>query len=304
MSVYTEIIGATSFKRKKYKLTSEEAGVYVISVSNETKQLLIDNAEFSQVVELNDPEFVRAIKQKTNLRGWRIAIELNNHTTILVGQIIGVAWQQVGNAEQTLATCLLSNKSYVILTITNEDNSLSATLSSSGAVGGGGEWNILDLNDVESPLSDENYELALANNTIIIYQNDLYFKNEETENYICYAKTSYASNGLYAHNIVITKSNKAFTISDRDYLVNPTFDGSENVLLGAEVGTALYKVNYNTLASEYSASSTYEVGDIVVYLGKLYVCNTQISVAEEWTSGHWTETNIVSSVLGLLNTGI
>ena len=94
------------------------------------------------------------------------------------------------------------------------------------------------------------------------------------------------------------------TISDRDYLINPTFDGSENVLLGAEVGTALYKVNYNTLASEYSNSSTYDVGDIVVYLGKLYVCNTQISVAEEWTSGHWTETNIVSSVLGLLNTGI
>ena len=304
MAKYSVLAGATSFKRERFDTSAEDYGTYVITVSNQTKQDLIDLKEFSQAVELNDSEFVEAIKQKTNLRGWRIAIELNNHTTILVGQIIGVAWQKVGSAEQTLATCLLSNKSYVILTITNEDNSLSATLSSSGAVGGGGEWNILDLNDVESPLSDENYELALANNTIIVYQNDLYFKNEETENYICYAKTSYASNGLYAHNIVITKSNKAFTISDRDYLVNPTFDGSENVLLGAEVGTALYKVNYNTLASEYSTSSTYEVGDIVVYLGKLYVCNTQISVAEEWTSGHWTETNIVSSVLGLLNTGI
>ena len=304
MSIYTELASATSFKRKKYKLTSEEVGVYVISVSNETKQALVDNEEFTQVVELNDPEFVRAIKQKTNLRGWRIAIELNNHTTILVGQIIGVAWQQVGSAEQTLATCLLSNKSYVILTITNEDNSLSATLSSSGAVGGGGEWNLLVLDDLVSPLSDENYELALANNTIISYENELYFKAQDTETYICYNNIALSTNGIYGHNVVITKSSKAFTISDRDYLVNPTFDGSENVLLGAEVGTSLYKVNYNTLASEYDNTATYDVGDIVVYLGKLYVCNTQISVAEEWTSGHWTETNIVSSVLGLLNTGI
>ena len=42
------------------------------------------------------------------------------------------------------------------------------------------------------------------------------------------------------------------------------------------------------IAPEYSASSTYNYGQLVTYNGNLYYCNTNITTAEAWTSGHWT----------------
>ena len=41
--------------------------------------------------------------------------------------------------------------------------------------------------------------------------------------------------------------------------------------------------------SEYSASSTYAVGDYVYYNNLIYKCNTAISSAEAWDSTHWTQ---------------
>jgi len=43
----------------------------------------------------------------------------------------------------------------------------------------------------------------------------------------------------------------------------------------------------------YSPSSTYSVGDVVIYENKLYECSTDISVAEAWDSTHWTQINFV-----------
>jgi len=43
----------------------------------------------------------------------------------------------------------------------------------------------------------------------------------------------------------------------------------------------------------YSPSSTYSVGDVVIYENKLYECSTDISVAEAWDSTHWTQINLV-----------
>ena len=37
----------------------------------------------------------------------------------------------------------------------------------------------------------------------------------------------------------------------------------------------------NNLAASYSSSSTYQVGDIVIYNGELYKCITAVSTAEE-----------------------
>ena len=48
----------------------------------------------------------------------------------------------------------------------------------------------------------------------------------------------------------------------------------------------------SVIASEYSASETYALGDIVTHNGKLYECTTEISTAEEWTSSHWTQRTI------------
>ena len=45
-------------------------------------------------------------------------------------------------------------------------------------------------------------------------------------------------------------------------------------------------------ATTYSSSATYEVGDCVLYNGRVYVCNTAITTAEAWTAAHWTQTSV------------
>ena len=47
-----------------------------------------------------------------------------------------------------------------------------------------------------------------------------------------------------------------------------------------------------SMSAEYSASSTYAVGDIVLKDGQLYECTTAISTAEAWTAGHWTAVTV------------
>ena len=47
-----------------------------------------------------------------------------------------------------------------------------------------------------------------------------------------------------------------------------------------------------SVATEYSSSSTYAVGDIVLKDGQLYECNTAISTAEAWTAAHWTAVTV------------
>lgn len=71
-----------------------------------------------------------------------------------------------------------------------------------------------------------------------------------------------------------------------------------------ERGTTTYKAAlsqlfgsvYNALepnfAGAYDDTSTYAVGDYVVYEHDLYKCNTAIVAAEAWTAAHWTQTDI------------
>ena len=44
----------------------------------------------------------------------------------------------------------------------------------------------------------------------------------------------------------------------------------------------------NSVADEYSSSSTYAVGDLVMHNYRLYRCSTAITTAEAWNSAHWT----------------
>lgn len=48
----------------------------------------------------------------------------------------------------------------------------------------------------------------------------------------------------------------------------------------------------NIIASEYDGTTTYAVGDIVLYNSGLYECNTAIGVAEAWTAAHWTAVTV------------
>lgn len=55
----------------------------------------------------------------------------------------------------------------------------------------------------------------------------------------------------------------------------------------------------NSIAPSYSTSSTYAVGDYVMYNAQLYKCNTAISTAEAWTAAHWTQVPLANDVNGL-----
>ena len=46
------------------------------------------------------------------------------------------------------------------------------------------------------------------------------------------------------------------------------------------------------IAPAYSTSSTYAVGDLVLYNNALYRCKTAITTAEAWTPAHWEATII------------
>lgn len=52
----------------------------------------------------------------------------------------------------------------------------------------------------------------------------------------------------------------------------------------------------NLLASTYSTSATYDVGDYCIHGGSLYKCTTAIAAAEAWTSGHWTKVNLGNEI--------
>jgi len=52
-------------------------------------------------------------------------------------------------------------------------------------------------------------------------------------------------------------------------------------------------------APEYDSTATYTVGDLVLYEGVMYECNTAITTAEEWTAGHWTQTKVSDEVAEL-----
>lgn len=54
-----------------------------------------------------------------------------------------------------------------------------------------------------------------------------------------------------------------------------------------------------SLASTYSASQTYAVGDYVWYSGQLYCCTTAITTAEAWTAAHWTAAKLADDVKDL-----
>lgn len=49
------------------------------------------------------------------------------------------------------------------------------------------------------------------------------------------------------------------------------------------------------IAPDYSATSTYAKGDLVVHGDKLYKCSTAIATAEAWTAAHWTETTMAEA---------
>jgi len=110
-------------------------------------------------------------------------------------------------------------------------------------------------------------------------------------------------------------------IQDGDYLKRISFENLKEAVtddvagdLAAEVtaresavsGEATARGNADTailadLASAYSASATYAVGDYCIKDGQLYRCTTAITTAEAWTAAHWTAVALGDDVSNLKN---
>lgn len=73
------------------------------------------------------------------------------------------------------------------------------------------------------------------------------------------------------------------------------WDGTEWI----EQNSGIYDSVAAIIASNYDNTATYDVGDYAVYQKKLYKCSTEISVPEDWTAAHWTETDIATEIEGL-----
>lgn len=68
--------------------------------------------------------------------------------------------------------------------------------------------------------------------------------------------------------------------------------GSGNIVIQGGGGS-------ENIAAEYSASSTYAVGDYCIYDGQLYRCTTAISTAEAWNAAHWTAVTVADEITDL-----
>ena len=99
----------------------------------------------------------------------------------------------------------------------------------------------------------------------------------------CYTDVS---SGVTLANTAANNANSKATAAD-------TAATAANTAAAAANGAAA------NVASAYSASSTYTVGDYVSYDNHVYRCSTDISTAEEWNSAHWTPVTVANEVSDL-----
>lgn len=87
---------------------------------------------------------------------------------------------------------------------------------------------------------------------------------------------------------------------------NGTWDGTNTSLEDAisDINDAIddiditlaTKANESIIADAYDNTSTYLVGDYCMYENALYICNTDISTAEDFDSTHWDPITIITSI--------
>lgn len=82
------------------------------------------------------------------------------------------------------------------------------------------------------------------------------------------------------------------SLSNKPKINNTELSGNKSA---ADLGLAAAAA----LAPEYSSSSTYAVGDLVLKDGQLYECNTTIGTAEAWNSSHWTSKTVADELSSL-----
>ena len=100
-------------------------------------------------------------------------------------------------------------------------------------------------------------------------------------------------------------SNAKVTIDGVDYPVTPArYTGAtplsayvmKKLQDNIETGINEEQSKINKSTDEYSSTSTYSTGDLVIYNNKLYKASQDITTAEEFNSEHWTETSITAEL--------
>lgn len=93
----------------------------------------------------------------------------------------------------------------------------------------------------------------------------------------------------------VTPGSTCFVIDEsKTYILNG--QGEWKVYSSGGGGGGGGGVDESVITDEYDSTSTYNVGDYVIYENELYKCNTNIDIAEDWTSTHWTQTNIIENM--------
>lgn len=140
-------------------------------------------------------------------------------------------------------------------------------------------WNDKDLGPVDA------YALAVAGG----YEGT----KEQWIAEIAGASTNASNTEAYAKG---TRGGEAVTSDDPAYHNNAKYYNEQAALekaaaqAAAETASAAY--NVNLLAPNYDATTTYKVGDHVIYSGGYYECISAISTAEAWTAAHWRQLTV------------
>jgi len=90
------------------------------------------------------------------------------------------------------------------------------------------------------------------------------------------------------YNGVLYQCNTAITVAEEWDATHWTAVKAVDVGSGGGGGG----LSSDVIAPDYDSSSTYSVGDYVMYEDELYICNTAITVAEAWTASHWTSIDV------------
>ena len=317
MAKYKQVVGSGNFVREQFIADAESIGTFVITVSNEIKEKIVDGEDFSGAVELNDPLLLNAIKQRSNLNGWKIAINLNNGTTIMVGKVIGVVLTVESEIPYTYATCLMSNGQHFSLKVGINGNQVSAILSGNGLGGGNlpeptpaDVGKVLQVNNLGAYALDyvktynkiakeitsvsgsatfsatsEEWVLAMNNDNTLLEIHD----TTTSEYYTLWLTTFDATTVRF---IGLTKDGKK--VEANIVKSGNTYSGTFNII---SIGALEF------LAPAYDTNITYNEADLCVYNGALYSCKED-NVSGAWDSSKWETTTISESVLGLINMGL
>ena len=106
---------------------------------------------------------------------------------------------------------------------------------------------IVELEDelTSGTLSDDDYAKVDSDNCLIIYEDDVYYKTEDYDNYILYVSYAPSNNVLYTKSVQITRSSKAYSCYTNDYnkvIANPILAGTESALEALEVAGVKHKI--------------------------------------------------------------